>query len=83
MTAERSFLAGLDGSCRTPIAALANTDPENTQTALLHGRLLAEDGTEFVENTCRFDPADLDAADAAGSQLAAELRSRAPHLVTA
>lgn len=82
VTAERSFLAGLDGSCRTPIAALAIPDPENAQTALLHGRLLAEDGTEFVENTCRFDPADLEAAGAAGAQLAAELRARAPHLVT-
>ena len=81
--AERSFLAGLDGSCRTPIAALAYTDPENAQTALLRGRLLAEDGTEFLENTCQFDPADLDAAVAAGSKLAAELRTRAPHLVTA
>ncbi|MEC7265812.1 MAG: hydroxymethylbilane synthase [Pseudomonadota bacterium] len=83
VTAERSFLAGLDGSCRTPIAALAILDPENAQTALLHGRLLADDGTEFVENTCRFDPADLEAAGAAGEQLAAELRARAPHLVTA
>ena len=81
--AERSFLAGLDGSCRTPIAALAYTDPENAQTALLRGRLLAEDGTEFLENTCQFDPADLDAAVAAGSKLAAELRTRAPHLVIA
>ncbi|MEE3058932.1 MAG: hydroxymethylbilane synthase, partial [Pseudomonadota bacterium] len=71
VTAERSFLAGLDGSCRTPIAALAILDPENAQTALLHGRLLADDGTEFVENTCRFDPADLEAAGAAGEQLAA------------
>ena len=83
VTAERCFLAGLDGSCRTPIAALAIPDPKNAHTALLHGRLLAEDGTEFVENTCRFDPADLDAAGAAGAQLAAELRRRAPHLVTA
>jgi hydroxymethylbilane synthase len=83
VTAERSFLAGLDGSCRTPIAALAIPDSENAQTAHLHGRLLAEDGTEFVESTCRFDTADLDAAGAAGAQLAAELRARAPHLVTA
>ena len=59
VTAERSFLAGLDGSCRTPIAALAIPDEENTHTGLLHGRLLAEDGTQGVENTCRFDPADL------------------------
>ena len=83
VTAERSFLAGLDGSCRTPIAALAIPDPENAQTALLQGRLLADDGTELVENTYRFDPADLDEAWAAGEQLAAELRARAPHLVAA
>ena len=83
VTAERSFLAGLDGSCRTPIAALAILDGANPQTALLHGRLLAENGTEFVEHRCRFDSADLNAAYAAGAQLADNLRERAPHLVTA
>jgi hydroxymethylbilane synthase len=82
VTAERSFLAGLDGSCRTPIAALAIRDNENAQTAFLHGRLLAEDGTECVEDTCRFDLTDIDAAYAAGAQLADNLRARAPHLVT-
>jgi len=83
VTAERSFLAGLDGSCRTPIAALAIPDEENAHTGLLHGRLLAEDGTQGVEDKCRFDLADLSAAHAAGAQLAADLRARAPHLVTA
>ena len=83
VTAERSFLAGLDGSCRTPITALAILDGKNPQTALLHGRLLAENGTEFVEHRCRFDSADLNAAYAAGAQLADNLRARAPHLVTA
>ena len=81
-TAERSFLAGLDGSCRTPIAALAIPHGASAQTALLRGRLMAENGMEFVEDTCRFDPADLDSAYAAGTQLAENLRARAPHLVT-
>ena len=82
VTAERSFLAGLDGSCRTPIAALAICDDAKEGTAFLHGRLLAEDGTEYVEDTCQFDLADFDAAYAAGAQLADNLRARAPHLVT-
>ena len=82
VTAERSFLAGLDGSCRTPIAALAIRDDENANTAVLHGRLLAEDGTEFVEDSCRFDLTELAAAEEIGTELAAKLRARAPHLVT-
>ena len=82
VAAERSFLAGLDGSCRTPIAALAIPDAETGQTASLHGRLLAKDGTEFVEDMGRFPLDDGDAAMQAGAQLAANLRARAPHLVT-
>jgi len=41
VTAERAFLAALDGSCRTPIAALADlVDGE----LLFHGEILTPDG---------------------------------------
>lgn len=40
-TAERAFLAALEGSCRTPIAALARLD---RNTLYLEGRLLSPDG---------------------------------------
>ncbi len=41
IAAERAFLAGLDGSCRTPIAALATIEGE---TLTLRGEILREDG---------------------------------------
>lgn len=75
VTAERAFLNALDGSCRTPIAALA----ELSQGALhLRGRLLSEDGTSMVEGTRHCAPAH--GAEAA-RDLAADLRAQAPHLV--
>lgn len=46
VTAERAFLAALDGSCRTPIAALAQIKGGHL---FLTGRLLSEDGTQMVE----------------------------------
>ncbi|MDO8607830.1 MAG: hydroxymethylbilane synthase [Phaeospirillum sp.] len=41
VTAERAFLACLDGSCRTPIAALAELDGE---TLTLRGLIISPDG---------------------------------------
>jgi hydroxymethylbilane synthase len=43
ITAERAFLARLDGSCRTPIAGLARLDGDNLR---LDGMLLLPDGSE-------------------------------------
>jgi hydroxymethylbilane synthase len=45
-TAERAFLAGLDGSCRTPIAALA--EPMGTDGLLFRGMLLTPDGRRVL-----------------------------------
>jgi hydroxymethylbilane synthase len=71
ITAERAFLARLDGSCRTPIAALATL-----KGALVHfrGMLLTPDGRRSVDIT-----RDGPAADAAalGDDAGAELLSRA------
>jgi len=44
LTAERAFLAELDGSCRTPIAAHATTI---AGTLTLHGMILKPDGGEM------------------------------------
>ena len=44
-TAERAFLAALDGSCRTPIAALATTDGEQVS---LDGLVARPDGGEVI-----------------------------------
>lgn len=40
---ERAFLRRLDGSCRTPIAALAQLDDDRI---ILHGQILAPDGSQ-------------------------------------
>ena len=46
-TAERALLAALDGSCRTPIAALADIDDRGRLT--LQARIIRPDGTQCHE----------------------------------
>ncbi|MBT3702795.1 MAG: hydroxymethylbilane synthase, partial [Alphaproteobacteria bacterium] len=48
VTAERAVLAALDGSCRTPIAALATL---NDGTISLRALVLRPDGSEALETT--------------------------------
>ena len=69
--AERALLAGLDGSCRTPIAALAV--PEN-ESLSLRAILVRPDGNDLLEAERDGDRAD---AAAMGSDAARELRARA------
>ncbi len=71
LAAERAFLAGLDGSCRTPIAALAELDGDRLR---LRGEILRPNGSEALVE----DVAGL-AADgpALGAAAAAALRARA------
>ncbi len=45
LTAERAFLAGLDGSCETPIAGLAELDGGRLR---LRGEILRTDGSEAL-----------------------------------
>ncbi len=71
--AERALLAALDGSCRTPIAALAEIDGSNLR---LHARIIRPDGTECHE--ARLSGAVADAARIgreAGERLRAEAGS--------
>ncbi|MFY0633926.1 MAG: hydroxymethylbilane synthase [Vannielia sp.] len=65
--AERAFLAGLDGSCETPIAGLATIEG-NTLT--LKGEILRTDGSEVLTGS-RIGP--VEEAAEMGASLAAEL----------
>lgn len=70
-TAERSFLAGLDGGCQVPIGALAARSA--TDELVLHGFVSDIRGKNVVRGSRvvnRSDPAK------SGALLAAELRSR-------
>lgn len=69
--AERAFLAGLDGSCMTPIAALAERDG---QALRLRGQILTPDGVTAHE-TERSGP--VGEGEAMGADAAAELLARA------
>jgi len=71
VAAERAFLAALDGSCETPIAALAVIEGS---ALLLRGEVLRPDGSEKLSGHRR--GAILDGA-AMGDDLANELLSQA------
>jgi len=71
VTAERALLEVLDGSCRTPIAALARIDGERLH---LRGLVARPDGSEVLE-TEREGPAAE--ADRLGREVGEELRQRA------
>lgn len=70
LAAERAFLAGLDGSCRTPIAGLAVVEGD---ALWLRGEIIRPDGSELHATERRGPAAD---AAAMGADAAAELRSR-------
>jgi hydroxymethylbilane synthase len=70
-TAERGFLAELEGSCRTPLAALAEIEDGAIR---LRARLFSLDGTTMVE-AVRRGPAEQ--AESLGRDAGREVRSRA------
>jgi hydroxymethylbilane synthase len=69
--AERAMLAALDGSCRTPIAGLAEI-VDNRLT--IEGVLLKADGSSEIRGR---RGSDLNDAEALGAELGRELRDRA------
>ncbi|MAD38029.1 MAG: hydroxymethylbilane synthase [Tistrella sp.] len=75
--AERALLAVLDGSCRTPIAALARRDDDGRLA--LTGRVASPDGGTLLEEAGVADvgAADRAAAEALGRQVGTALRERA------
>ena len=74
--AERAFLAGLDGSCETPIAGLAElTGDAATGSLRLRGEVLRPDGSATLAAERQGPATD---AQAMGADLARELLARAP-----
>ncbi len=73
---ERAFLAGLDGSCRTPIAGLARIEQGEIR---FRGELLSPDGgvRYTAEKKIPYTDNCEAAAKAAGAAAAAELRGQA------
>ena len=75
--AERALLAVLDGSCRTPIAALADISGKKLS---LRAMILTPDGSEVIETSRNGLASD---AVALGVDAGEELKSRAgPHFFT-
>ena len=72
LACERSFLAVLDGSCRTPIAGHAVLDGNAIR---FRGMILRPDGSEAFETTRAGDRRD---AVALGADAGAELKAKAP-----
>ena len=70
LAAERAFLAGLDGSCRTPIGGLATLAGAEI---VFHGEIVKPDGSER-HATERRGPASV--AAEMGADAAAELRAK-------
>lgn len=71
VTAERAFLAELDGSCRTPIAGYAQV---NDGVIRFRGMIAKTDGSEAVEVSRQGQSAD---AAALGADAGRELKGRA------
>jgi hydroxymethylbilane synthase len=71
LAAERAFLAGLDGSCETPIAGLAELDGG---TLRLRGEILRPDGSEVLRAD---DSAPIADGAALGAEMARRLRAEA------
>lgn len=71
LAAERALLAALDGSCRTPIAALATL---GEGAIAFRARLIAPDGSALYEAARRGPPSE---AERLGEDAADELRRRA------
>jgi len=71
LAAERAFLAGLDGSCQTPIAGLAELEGG---TLRLRGEILRPDGSEVITDDVSVPVAD---GAAAGRDMARRMRQRA------
>lgn len=71
LAAERAFLAGLDGSCQTPIAGLAEIEGDRLR---LRGEILKPDGSVRLAHAGEGAATD---GDALGAEAAAVLRGQA------
>ncbi len=73
VVAERAYLAALDGSCRTPIAAHATVDGDHI---LMKAQLLSLDGSKVFERNAETD-ATLEAANALGNKVGLDIKAEA------
>ncbi len=71
LTAERTLLAGLDGSCETPIGGLAELGPDGLR---LRGEILRDDGSEVLTGDMT---GPIDDGAEMGRAMAADLLGRA------
>lgn len=74
VTAERALLAALDGSCRTPIAALAALSDDGARLSL-RAKALSHDGRQVFAATAEGPAAD---AAALGAAAGADIKRRLP-----
>jgi hydroxymethylbilane synthase len=72
LTAERAFLAELEGSCRTPIAGLARVEAGRLR---LTGEVLRPDGSERFDVAAESAPAD---AERLGREAGCDMAGRLP-----
>ena len=73
LAAERAFLRGLDGSCETPIAGLAEL---KGTTLRLRGEVLRPDGSEAIndDQTCPIEDAEI-----LGTEMAIKIINNTPN----
>lgn len=72
ITAERAFLRALDGSCRTPIAALAQVEDGKI---FMRGELLADDGQQRWQRDGFIHRAKLENAAKLGLMMGADIKA--------
>jgi len=73
LAAERAFLRGLDGSCETPIAGLAEL---NGSTLRLRGEVLRPDGSEAINDD---QSCPIEDAEKLGSEMANKILNATPN----
>jgi hydroxymethylbilane synthase len=73
VSAERAFLHALEGGCQVPVAAYAELRPGARNVLRLHGRIVAQEGTDQVEGLQVGPVAEEEEAVALGAMLAERL----------
>ena len=73
LAAERAFLRGLDGSCETPIAGLAEL---NGSTLRLRGEVLRPDGSEAINDD---QSCPIEDAEKLGTEMANKILNATPN----
>lgn len=73
VSAERAFLAALEGGCQVPIGALVMSSTDHAGEYILHGLISDIAGRNIVRGSRAVDPAD---PELTGQELAADIRAR-------